>query len=72
MGNLILRTLIGDKASDNPSLLAKWLPSNNTSSKVTRNKAYRLKSILRLDAYSYQKILSELRAKIKNCGNTNV
>lgn len=44
------------------SLLAKWLPSANTSSKITRKKARMLINAMGLTARTYRKMLSELRA----------
>lgn len=43
------------------SLLAKWLPSINTSSSETRAKALVIRDVLRLDNSTYRKILSQLR-----------
>ena len=44
------------------SLLAKWMPSVNTSSARTRGIAKRLMADLGMDRYSYRKMLSGLRA----------
>ena len=44
------------------SLLAKWMPSVNTSSARTRGIARRLMADLGMDRYSYRKMLSGLRA----------
>ena len=44
------------------SLLAKWMPSINTSSARTRGIAQRLMTDLGMDQYSYRKMLSGLRA----------
>lgn len=43
------------------SLLAKWLPSINTSSKETREKAKLIKSYLNMTERDYRKMLSDLR-----------
>ena len=43
------------------SLLAKWLPSVNTSSKETRNRGRRLASLLGMSEPEYRKVLSALR-----------
>ena len=48
----------------NISLLAKWLPSVNTSSRATREKGLRLCSLLGLSPYEYRKTLSYLRGLI--------
>ena len=44
------------------SLLAKWMPSINTSSARTRGIAQRLMKDLEMDCYSYRKMLTRLRA----------
>lgn len=44
------------------SLLAKWLPSCNTSSYRTRRKAVKVMKALGMDQKSYRKMLSALRA----------
>ena len=43
------------------SLLAKWLPSENTSSPQTRNIARKIRNALRFTPKQYRKILSKLR-----------
>ena len=43
------------------SLLAKWLPSVNTSSKATRNSGRRIASLLGMSERTYRKTLSALR-----------
>lgn len=47
------------------SLMAKWLPSENTSSKNTRKRAFQLRSALGLSSREYRKTLSGLRARIR-------
>jgi len=49
---------------DSVSLLAKWLPSENASSRASKAKAKMIRKELGLDARTYRKILSKLRAKI--------
>lgn len=46
------------------SLLAKWMPSENTSSAYTRKDAREMISGMNLTARKYRKLLSTLRAKI--------
>lgn len=46
------------------SLLAKWMPSINTSSYRTRGIAKKLASALRMTEYDYRKMLTKLRANI--------
>jgi len=47
------------------SLLAKWLPSENTSSPETRKKARQLMDALGMKPRQYRKALTELRTHIK-------
>ena len=47
------------------SLLAKWLPSENASSKKTKELALKTASVLHLTPRNYRKTLSELRAYIR-------
>ena len=58
------KQLIDDIQSDMPSLLAKWLPSNNTSSQTTRKYAKTITMGLNWNAKKYRQTLSVLRKKI--------
>ena len=59
--NQFRRDVMGCGLGDSISLLAKWMPSNNTSSKQKRSEAAILQSLLHLSAREYRKILSKLR-----------
>ena len=65
LGELIVnqfrRDVMGCGLGDSISLLAKWMPSNNTSSKQKRSEAVILQSLLHLNAREYRKMLSKLR-----------
>lgn len=65
LGELIVnqfrRDVMGCGLGDSISLLAKWMPSNNTSSKQKRSEAVILQSLLHLSAREYRKTLSRLR-----------
>ena len=61
---IVKEQLKNDAASDRPSLLAKWLPSANTSSRITRNSARAWAKALGLKPAQYRKMLSKLRKKI--------
>ena len=54
-----------DLDSKTPSLLAKWLPSENTSSYETRQMANKIRKALNLSSKQYRKQLSTLRERIK-------
>ena len=54
-----------DLDSKTPSLLAKWMPSENTSSRTTREVAAELRKNLGMTSKQYRKALSKLRARIK-------
>jgi len=64
MTMLIRKQFSNDKFSEHPSLLGKWLKSNNASSKETKEIAYKLEKVLDLTPRQYRKALSELRKKI--------
>lgn len=53
-----------DVQSKTPSLLAKWIPSENASSKETTKLGNKLRIYLGLTHKEYRKLLSALRAKI--------
>ena len=60
ISNQFRRDVIGCSLGDSISLLAKWMPSNNTSSKQKRSEAVILQSLLHLSAREYRKTLSRL------------
>lgn len=62
--DLIQNQLAADESSSSPSLMAKWLPSENTSSRETRRKARLLRKALNMDPKTYRQTLSILRKKI--------
>lgn len=56
------------------SLLAKWMPSENASSKETKKMAKKVRQLLKLSPRKYRLMLSELRAysnvvEVKMCNN---
>ena len=61
IANQFRRDVMGCGLGDSISLLAKWRPSNNTSSKQKRSEAVILQSLLHLNAREYRKTLSRLR-----------
>ena len=61
ISNQFRRDVIGCSLGDSISLLAKWMPSNNTSSNEKRSEAVILQSLLYLSAREYRKTLSRLR-----------
>ena len=61
IANQFRRDVMGCGLGDSISLLAKWMPSNNTSSKQKRSEAAILQSLLHLNAREYRKTLSRLR-----------
>lgn len=56
--------LAHDKQADRPSLMAKWLPSENTSSKNTKRLARKIRTALNMTPKQYRKTLSALRKQI--------
>ena len=63
--SLIKNQIEKDLNTPNPSLLAKWMPSCDTSSKETVRKATYIRKKLGLNEKEYRKMLSSLREKIK-------
>lgn len=61
---LVKNQLLLDRDSERPSLLAKWLKSENTSSKKSRELARRTRQGLGLTSKQYRKMLSALRRQI--------
>ena len=61
---LINEQLLLDLDSKTPSLLAKWLKSENTSSKESRQLGEKTRRALGLTAKQYRQMLSKLRARI--------
>ena len=61
---LIKEQLEADMKAETPSLLAKWLPSENASSKDSKKAATQLAKMMGVKPRIYRKILSKLRAKI--------
>ncbi|MGL6130434.1 MAG: DUF2828 family protein [Fusobacteriaceae bacterium] len=62
--NLIKDVLKSDISSYTPSLLGKWMPSENTSSESTRALAKWIRVSLGYTPKDYRKMLSALRAKV--------
>lgn len=56
--------LAADLTSDNPSLLAKWLASENCSNKETKYYGMKTRKFLNMTPRQYRKTLSYLRKKI--------
>lgn len=63
--DLINKQLKDDKDSKTPSLLAKWLPTINASSKTTRAKAKFISSKLGISDIAYRKLVRGIRKNIK-------
>ena len=62
--NIIKHQLALDAQCKTPSLLAKWMPSENTSSAKTRKTATTVRKFLGMTPKQYRKVLSALRARI--------
>lgn len=62
--SLIYNQLVQDDNSDHPSLLGKWMPSENASSKTTKKLAEKWAKNINLSPRNYRKLLSSLREKI--------
>lgn len=67
-GKIILNQLKADtiaaRDGGNVSLLGKWMPSNNASSKITKNMAHMLATYLHMTPKLYRKTLAYLRKHI--------
>lgn len=64
MMNTIKDQLLLDVEAEKPSLLNKWLPSINTSSKVKVAMAYKFANFFGITPRQYRKMLVDLRNKI--------
>lgn len=64
MLGIIRHQLALDVQCKTPSLLAKWMPSCNASSKTTKVTANRIRDFLHMTQKEYRKTLSELRSRI--------
>lgn len=62
--DIIHSQLILDLESKTPSLLAKWLPSENCSSHTSKKMASKIRQYFHLTHKQYRMILSELRKRI--------
>jgi len=62
--SLICAQLEKDINSEKPSLLAKWMPSVNTSSKASRDLAWRFIREMDITPRVYRKALAKMRAKL--------
>lgn len=62
--DLVATQLQADNFAENPSLLAKWMPSQNASSDITKRYATIFIKSFGVKPASYRKLLSALRAKI--------
>ena len=60
----IYKQLQNDLVSETPSLLAKWMPSENTSSNKTRAAAKTIRKSLEMSSKEYRKMLSGIRKKL--------
>lgn len=60
----VANQLVLDMECKTPSLLAKWLPSENASSQKTKDAGKRVRQVLGMTHKDYRKTLSELRSRI--------
>ena len=63
--SIITEQLRKDQETEEPSLLAKWLPTINASSATTRAKARFMAEKLGINEISYRKLVRGIRKKIK-------
>jgi hypothetical protein len=61
---LVSKQLRADLKSETPSLCAKWAPSEQASSDVTRRLAKKVREYMKMSPKQYRKMLSGLRAKL--------
>lgn len=64
LSTTLSRDMYNLRKGDSISLLAKWMPSENTSSKETRNLANFLRANLGMTPKEYRQILSKLRRQL--------
>ena len=64
MANIIYNQLAKDRICKTPSLLGKWMPSENASNQETREKARWFTKKFGMTPRAYRKMLSALREKI--------
>jgi hypothetical protein len=62
---IIKRQIEEDKREDTPTLLAKWMPTINASSKATRSKARFMAGKLGMKETEYRRTIRAIRKKIK-------
>ncbi|UUV46420.1 DUF2828 family protein [Bacillus phage vB_BanS-Thrax3] len=62
--DIVKRQLKADKQAEHPSLLAKWMPSENASSYKTKKYAKIMREHFGVKPKQYRKLLSALRAKL--------
>lgn len=65
ISKLISKQIKEDIKSDHPSLISKWLPSENSKSKKTKELARKVRSYLGYSSKRYRTLLTYLRTKIK-------
>jgi len=62
--DIVRKQLKEDRESDEPSLLAKWMPSENASSDETKKRGRIFRNALGMTERTYRKTLSALREEI--------
>ena len=65
IAKIIKEQIKNDSKSETPSLLGKWLPSCNASSKETKKLAKKIVNLIGTNERDYRKTLSSLRGRIK-------
>lgn len=61
---IVIEQLSDDRIAEHPSLLAKWMPSNNTSSVKTRELAKKWARAIGITDAAYRRMLSNIRRSI--------